>query len=156
MKEQVLDNSDRPSRDDYNEFLQGLGLLGVYLINSEVETSTARPPDDVGDMEIETEFEPMHLEVSDDGSGFAVMTRIEARFLAQDESLATISATFGAAYQVQTAISDEVLAVFISRNLHIHVWPYAREYVQSTLGRFGWQPIALPPMINLTNPEEED
>lgn len=154
MTDQNITNDSLPSREDYNNFLQGLGLLGVYLITSEVETSTAQPPDGAEALDIQTEFEPVHLEVAEDGSGFAIVTQIQATFVADDETLASISATFGVAYQTQVSVTDTVLGLFISRNLHVHVWPYAREYVQSTLGRFGWQPIALPPMVNLTSREE--
>jgi hypothetical protein len=57
-----------------------------------------------------------------------------------------ITADFSLDYTVKSldGISDDVLNAFGKVNGIHNVWPYWREYVQSTVGRLGLPPLVLP------------
>ena len=50
-----------------------------------------------------------------------------------------------ARYRAQKAWSQEVLDEFMRSNAMIHLWPYARNYVQTASAQLGLIPILLPP-----------
>lgn len=60
-----------------------------------------------------------------------------------------IDTTFVAEYVVKNGvdISAEAQAEFAKNNVAFQVWPYWREYLQSTCGRISIQPFALPMFV---------
>jgi hypothetical protein len=58
----------------------------------------------------------------------------------------SIVATFIIAYRMKSTegIEDEHIQAFAKRNGLFNVWPYWREFVQSTMARFGLSQISLP------------
>src|SRR3712207_6224097 len=61
-----------------------------------------------------------------------------------DEPLAEIEVTFGLRFRSKQPMTEVFFEVFEEVNLPVNTWPYLREFVSSTLGRMGWQPITLP------------
>lgn len=61
-----------------------------------------------------------------------------------DDSILTIEAGFEAIYVAKKELSAEELEAFGANNVGYHVWPYWREYLQSTCLRLGVNPIRLP------------
>jgi hypothetical protein len=49
-------------------------------------------------------------------------------------------------FKKEIPVSDEIAAAFGKMNGIFNVWPYWREYVQSTIARAGLPPVALPLM----------
>ena len=56
------------------------------------------------------------------------------------EGLVTIVATFDASYFSPVKLTKEELDAYAENNVGYHVWPYWREYVQSTCQRIGMEP----------------
>jgi preprotein translocase subunit SecB len=137
------------AKEEYNRFIREIGLEGVYLVESENESCTPQPDEESLPLEIETNFEPLGFEFGQDGSLLVIFTKVEAVFRGSNDVLAKVDVVFAARYVTVEEPSSEVVNLFVKRNLHLHVWPYAREYVQSTLSRFGWQAFALPPMVQV-------
>jgi len=46
-------------------------------------------------------------------------------------------------------ITNELFKVFIDNSVNMLIWPYFRELVQSSTGRFGLPPLILPLKVNL-------
>ena len=62
--------------------------------------------------------------------------------------LVTIVTDFDACYHASSELSDEELKKYEENNVGYHVWPYWREYVQSTCQRLGLTPsIPVPVYI---------
>lgn len=59
-------------------------------------------------------------------------------------SVAEIEVTFAADYESSQQMSEGLFEVFRESNLPLNTWPYVREYVATTVGRFGWIPVTLP------------
>lgn len=64
----------------------------------------------------------------------------------EDESIsfATLKATMQAAYRATQTLSADEQQIFGQLNSIVHVWPYIRQYVQSTFQNAGFQSIVLP------------
>lgn len=56
----------------------------------------------------------------------------------------SIESIFEAFYTSDIQLSKEELEAFAGRNVGFNVWPYWREYLQSTCTRMGVNPIAVP------------
>lgn len=60
------------------------------------------------------------------------------------EPILAIEACFDAIYVANKELSVEELEAFGTNNVGYNVWPYWREYLQSTCARLGVNPIRLP------------
>jgi hypothetical protein len=58
--------------------------------------------------------------------------------------LAEIQATFIASYSSKEKISKEAIEKFSEDNVGYHVWPYWREFVQSSCLRLNIKPLEIP------------
>lgn len=61
-----------------------------------------------------------------------------------EDAILTIEACFEAMYVAKKELSEEELEAFGTNNVGYNVWPYWREYLQSTCTRIGVQPIRTP------------
>ncbi len=64
--------------------------------------------------------------------------------LKEDNDFLAIEVSFSALYLLNEELSDECLTEFGKHNVPYHVWPYWREYAQSTLMRMGVNPVHIP------------
>lgn len=55
-----------------------------------------------------------------------------------------IEARFSAIYMMKHELNEDALREFGRYNVPYHVWPYWREYAQSTLSRMGVEPVSIP------------
>lgn len=62
----------------------------------------------------------------------------------EHEVVLSIEACFEALYQANKELSKDELEAFAARNVGYNVWPYWREYLQSTCSRMSITPIKVP------------
>jgi bifunctional ADP-heptose synthase (sugar kinase/adenylyltransferase) len=62
----------------------------------------------------------------------------------EEITILEIKAIFEAIYESSIELSDEELSKFSEHNVGFNVWPFWREYVQSTCLRMNIQPLPLP------------
>ncbi|KQN53180.1 hypothetical protein [Erwinia sp. Leaf53] len=60
------------------------------------------------------------------------------------ESLVVIEAEFDACYLSKHEVTKDQLDAFSQNNVGYHIWPYWREFVQSSCSRAGLSPIRVP------------
>lgn len=66
----------------------------------------------------------------------------------QEDVLTEITATFDVFYSSEIELPKEATDEFARRNVQYHVWPFWREFVQSTCGRLGvFPPIEIPSYV---------
>jgi len=70
---------------------------------------------------------------------------------------AEISAFFEAEYEIinPDEFNEDGMSQFLIQNVPIHVWPYWREYVQSTCARIGIPEISTPFRFKQTQPPKD-
>ncbi len=62
----------------------------------------------------------------------------------KEAPLVEIQAVFNAVYRTEKQLENAALEAFSEDHVGYHVWPYWREYVQSTCMRLGIKPIQVP------------
>jgi hypothetical protein len=67
-----------------------------------------------------------------------------------------IVGVFEAKYLSKSQVSEECLRAFSTDNIGYHVWPYWREYVQSSCARIGLSPAFEVPFYIFSRDEESD
>ena len=147
--------------DEYRAFLEGLGLETIRLESSSSECSIWEPPSRPNALIAEPIYEIQSYHPFEDRSGFGSIARTgvtlslgEPSEPSTDENTqseptvaAYVEATYLLVYSTNTEANDELIEYFLTHNLSLHVWPYAREFVQNMISRFGWPPYLLPPIV---------
>lgn len=143
---------------------QELLIEGVYLIDSTIRLHPDFVPQLYSD-DLRPQYRAgptgnyRQLEFSDEGATdehphgmvrfeFAVGVRLVDGYAEEDTVEQTvhfeINARFAASYYLKDGLDDKALQEFANYNVGYHVWPYWREYVQSTCSRVGLPPIPVP------------
>lgn len=143
---------NRPSSAGLDVSKSVRNLLDVYL----VAFSGSRGPDSAFDddaaIPVVFRYQPSVDDVNA-GEGrlairmvFSLVTSSEETDAEQPKGPLTLSATFRLLYDIENlaSFSPEALAEFAKLNGIFNAWPYWREFVQSTTGRFGVPPMVVP------------
>jgi hypothetical protein len=147
-----------------DQAIENLAVQGIFLRSTTIKQHEDFDPR-LGDKELLVQTRAgttllNDLEVLDDKTGekhqlfkvhFNCGLRLSDPGLVQGEDPASgvvveISATFVAEYLVKPGayISDDAKDAFSKQNVGYHVWPYWREYVQSSCGRLGLPIVNVP------------
>lgn len=129
-----------PTPREYGEFISQIDLRAIWLKQSEITNNAGLVPPSEARFSIEDQsswaIEP--------GVGFSVSITYTVEMRAGATTTMRLRASYELLYSSETAITDEIFEVFKRHNLPVNAWPYLREYVANTLGRFGWSPFTLP------------
>lgn len=129
-----------PTPEAYAEFVGQIELLDVWLVEAHVVNRHGPRIPRRTAVSI-TPSEPTWTRASD---GFDVQVPYSVRFVDGNTTHAEVSATFGLHFTSDRPMSDAVFEVFRDVNLPVNAWPFLREFVSTTVGRMGWQPLTLP------------
>jgi hypothetical protein len=141
-----------------------LALRLISLRDAQLKSDPAFDPTVVVELNLQTRFGLKDVQWIDksDGAGNSSKTvrgLVEAgvRLLfpqgQSDESGPKVAvefvATYSAEYDVQPnkEVSQDAAKEFLQHNAAFHVWPYWREYVQSTFNRAALPAVTLPMMV---------
>jgi hypothetical protein len=137
---------------------EALTPVGVYLRSGKVFSHPEfYPQHNNGEFQVQYKTKPLSeckvLQGEDEGSK-VVSFLFECGVRVVDESAdeksddfvqAEITAVFAAEYQFNgTTVNEDVMSEFLKCNVRFHVWPFWREYLQSTCTRMGLPVIPLP------------
>jgi hypothetical protein len=142
------------------ETAKNLVPLGIFLRESHVSTHNNfdRHSCEEGELHVQfksgpgDEYKATLDEKSNEGIMFfpfeAAVRLIDQNINEGDDDFVQleISAIFEAEYQFSNHVefNEEGMSLFLNANVPHHVWPYWREYVQSTCMRMGIAPIRIP------------
>lgn len=136
-----------------------LKIKTVYLKSSFIKLSEDIDMNDLGDTSIAVQsFKGVpkirEANVEDDEQTwweyhfhFAAGIRLIDDEIEQDENvtpLVEIKGTFCAKYESSEKLTQEQMEAFSEKNVGFNVWPYWREYVQSSCMRLNIEPIEIP------------
>ena len=144
---------------DFSELLDRLQIMSIRLESSRNKCLMWEPPGEDEQFHPHPFFEPKRYEQIAEQTGLVAIADAGVHFLTNDEELAAfVEASFFVVYGTPTRPNEELVEYFLSQHLSLHVWPYARELVQNTVSRFGWEQYILPPHLvtqNLRPPRRE-
>lgn len=123
----------------YATFIGQIELRSVWLAGARVTNTAGPATPESGALSIEekTRWEAV-------ATGFRAFHGYRVQLGAGDEADAEIEAEFGVEFLSPEPMTDALFAVFSRANLPVNTWPYLREFVSATMGRFGWTPFTLP------------
>ncbi len=133
--------------EEYNEFITGLEITQVYLLTSNTERFGF--PDTDKKLIFDIPDTSGELVRFDNNSGFLArlphtIDLLEVGSDNSTERFASISVTFEVHYRTKKPITDEIFEIFRVLNLGMNLWPYVREFVQSTTLKMGLPGLVLP------------
>lgn len=139
----------RPSPEAYHAFIDGLELINIRLIQSDVQAPGPPPTVPIA-MDLETASEVVPF---DGGFQMAYQAVFAFRPAGEDDAdpLGRIACTFGLLYTSDASPEEDLAGyyqIFQEVNLALFAWPYVREFVQATIARMGWPPLTLPAYKN--------
>lgn len=138
-----MKNPERPTPQEYHEFVRGLELLNVRLVGCEMASmEVVREPEQVEiSLEQRTTFN-----VFDEG--FEALQDYRFAFTREQNEVGHIDLEFAFVYESEFAnVDDDIdpyLSIFKMVSLPVNVWPFAREFVHSMTSRMGWPTLDLP------------
>ncbi|WP_305457925.1 hypothetical protein [Photobacterium leiognathi] len=136
-----------------------LKIKTVYLQNSFIELAEDVDMNDLGDTSISVQSFKGVSKIREAGFEdddqtwweyhfhFAAGIRLVDDQIEQDEDvtpLVEIKGTFSAKYESPERLTQEQIEAFSEKNVGFNVWPYWREYVQSSCMRLNIEPIEVP------------
>ncbi len=136
-----------------------LKIKTIYLKNSFIELSEDIDMNNLGDTSIavqsfkgvpkirEASFEDDEQTWWEYEFHFAAGIRLVDDEIEQNEDvtpLVEIKGTFCAKYESPEKLTQEQIEAFSEKNVGFNVWPYWREYVQSSCMRLNIEPIEVP------------
>ena len=166
---------------DLERAKKALNIMDVHLINSaikvlegldlttfeqeKVSTQAYRKTLTINETELSGDFKiwvysytyraGIRLVMDDVPEGEVVETdqTVEATSTAAATPIVEIVASFRAKYAAAVQLNSDELNAFFEDNVGYHVWPYWREYVQSTCSRLGLTPSLNVPFYHVPNKE---
>lgn len=147
-----------------------LALTNIYLKNSIIDVHEDIHPNTkgIGDVHV---LKKMFVEgcegyeSSDDINSSIYLFKVSFGFIysknknieSEDDILTKIEATYIAQYiSEETLLEDELINTFGKHNVPYHVWPYWREYLQSTLQRMELPTHTLPMLMPAQVKKKQD
>jgi hypothetical protein len=129
---------------------QRVGLESIHLKNANVRSNlagVASPPSAEYSFDATTVADPSAKRVS-----VVARFRLFAQGKSADSPLLRVDAEFLVEYEIKSleGITKENLDAFGRMNGIYNVWPYWREYVQSTTVRLGLPPLTMPVLTGET------
>ncbi|MBZ2190275.1 hypothetical protein K8B33_14290 [Alcanivorax sp. JB21] len=98
------------------------------------------------------------LEFEEDASGYRFVYLLGFRLVGKEEDQEVegyvpkleIVGSFSAKYKCKRKLNGEEIEAFSKNNVAYHIWPYWREYIQSTAARVGLKEVIEVPMYRIT------
>jgi hypothetical protein len=142
-----------PTPEEYGQFINGIQLEDVRLVELKVEAkeATINPAE-------------THLRVKDSSrfdnlsGGFEIFHTYHLTFEAasEDATKGEIRATFGLRFTSETQLTESYFKIFSHINLKMNTWPYWREIAQNMISRMGWPGFTMPLLKTLEESEPKE
>jgi preprotein translocase subunit SecB len=142
-----IDNSSAV-REQYNSFVNSISLQNIRLVECAVNSGIERPLPKKTSIGIKFSTSLNGIKNDSDSVSFDSNAEAEIVFRSRDSDhiLGTIKVNFILSYESKIQVEEEIIELFVKRNVPINAWPYLREFIQSMIQRMGWSTFILPPL----------
>ncbi|GEM_PF-1130230 len=124
---------------EYAAFIDQIELRSIWIQNAGLANHHGPEMPDKGVFDFNSRARWEH-----DPLGFRALHTYTVTLKSADATLAELEVTFAVDYDSKEPMTDAIFGVFEAVNLPVNTWPFLREFVASTLGRFGWAPFTIP------------
>ena len=124
---------------------QNSSLRHIRLVRAKI-ASTLRPETFNTPLEIDFQFKSKQLETGPEVLRLLVLFRMTGKIRESESPLVSVESDYEADYQLGEgfALTPEAARAFKDGNAIFNMWPYFREYLQSSLQRMGLPPLTAP------------
>ena len=136
---QSVEEKKRLSPKQYSELLKCVDLRDIFLKTANVAVNR-----DVFKGKASLQYRD-NVKLIQNSQGVA-KTEVEYSLIAKSDRkrLFVITVKYQIVFEIKRDIPDEFFKVFNEINLPLNIFPYFREYVQSTISRMGLPPLIIP------------
>jgi hypothetical protein len=124
---------------EYAAFINQIELATIWLSSAQVTNQHGPDTPDKGVLDIQRSA---RWEAR--SGGFRTFHTYAATLKTADTLAASMEVTFGLDFESAQPMTEEIFSIFQVVNLPVNTWPYLREFLATTFGRFGWEPIIIP------------
>jgi preprotein translocase subunit SecB len=143
QKEKKLTGEISPAQ--YRDSLTNVELLEIYLVKSTVEINKdLLSADSIPSIDIKDKFKFLNGKKE---TNISVEYKLKAFDKNKKTDILNISAEYTVLLQTKENLSDEFWEIYQKATLPLIIWPYLREYIQSTTSRMNIPPLTLPMLI---------
>lgn len=141
--------------EEYSEFIEGLNLIQIRLKSSKIDTYA--DSFDIGEVDLEITRENSYESI-DGGAAFKAFQTLELGITNKkdkEEVIGTLEAVFCLDFTTDIPINSDYFQIFASHNLTFNLWPYWREFVQSSMSRASWPQLTVPLLKNIVMKDKD-
>ena len=124
---------------EYAAFIDQIELVTIWLSSAQITNQHGPDTPEKGVLDIQRS-----ARWEDGPRGFRAFHTYSATLKTAETSAAFVEVTFGLDFDSILPMTEATFGIFQLVNLPVNTWPYLREFLASTLGRFGWEPIIIP------------
>jgi len=129
---------EKLSTNIYNEFIDGLNIIGIKLIYSEAEVKEGFSPP----AQIFTEEKKSYKKLEDNKFIVKHEYKLSGNKKGEEEGF-FINVIYDVTYKSKIPITRKVFDIFSEISLPLHTWPYFRQFVHEMTARMGLPPLIL-------------
>ncbi len=130
--------------DVYREFIKQLKIEDIYLKKATIEVFPENIPENFAVQNRLTD----NIKLINEGTeSFQISHKFKYQMVDEnnkDSIIAKINFELLLIYSSSKTINKDIFAVFKDMNVPHNSWPYAREFIHSTIVKLGLPPIILP------------
>jgi preprotein translocase subunit SecB len=130
----------------YNEFIKSLSLEEIVLLLLEAQRTSHSPAPGELEVSLKSDF---HL-LDHPANQLRARADFDLKVTdSQKEKAFEIRIQFMLTYRsnMEYSLSEEEKQQFLSRNVPVNVWPYARELISTMATRLGYPALLIPPYV---------
>jgi hypothetical protein len=147
LPQDVLPVNDLPTIDpeEYSDFIEGLEIVQVNVEKAAFER--LRTPTFDGVLGFSLTQDPASYVLTKNGfiaSQSYTVHLFDDPSQPVEHTFAKLTMVFEGIYHSQRVMNDLIFSAFSGFNLHIHLWPYAREFAQASTVKMGIPGLVLP------------
>ncbi len=127
---------------------QNAALSKVRLVKARLNSKLG-PDAGSGEIDVSFHFKTKLVELGAEALRFEIQFRMAGLRGIVPEEIVGVDCTFEAVYDLRPdfVVTKEMVEAFQKGNAIFNVWPYFREYLQSSLTRMGYPPLVAPFLV---------
>ena len=127
---------------EYSNFIESVDIEHFYVKSGSFEIRSALRPE--APVEFDLKDTPELKEQTESRLTVEHSYRLEVKEKGKKKVMVLVTATYVVVYAIGRQPSEEILSVFLNRNVRLNTWPFFREHVYSSSARMYLPPFVLP------------
>lgn len=136
-------SKDNDLKEKYNKFISSLSLDEMYLKNSTIDYNDSSQFEGGQNVDLDAP-QASYIKLTKGTYKINQKFQLKTKQKKSRKYTICIKSEFVLIYSSEQELTDEIFEIFAVRNVMLNVWPFFREFVQSTVARMGLPLLTLP------------